>query len=122
MSYVRQLRSVRDWRKAAQVEAAAARRYWEGIATIIPKELGFTKRLKRWSLPEGEKPDPFNTALNIGYAALAKEVWRAVFIAGLNPYIGYLHEKRPGRLSLVYDLMEEFRPIAVDKPIIKLAR
>ena len=122
LHHARRARNAKDWQEAAQEEAAAARKYWEGIAEIIPKELGFSKRLKRWSLPEGEKPDPFNTALNIGYAALAKEVWRALFTAGLNPYIGYLHEKRPGRMSLVYDLMEEFRPIAVDKPLIKTAR
>jgi len=122
LHHARQARKARDWREAAQEEAAAARKYWEGVAELIPRELGFTRRLKRWSLPEGEVPDPFNTALNIGYAALAKEVWRATFAAGLNPYVGYLHERRPGRLSLVYDLMEEFRPVAVDKPLIRLAR
>ncbi len=122
LRHARNVRNVRDWREAAQEEAVAARKYWEGVAEIIPRELGFTRRLKRWSLPEGEEPDPFNMALNIGYAALAKEVWRAVFAAGLNPYVGYLHERRAGRMSLVYDLMEEFRPIAVDKPLIKLAR
>lgn len=41
---------------------------------------------------------------------------------GLNPYFGFLHARRPGRMSLVLDLMEEFRPIAVDRPLIKLAR
>ena len=122
LHHARNVRNVKDWREAAQEEAAAARKYWEGVAEIIPKELGFERRLKRWSLPEGEEPDPFNSGLNIGYAALAKEVWRALFAAGLNPYVGYLHERRPGRMSLVYDLMEEFRPVAVDKQLIKLAR
>jgi len=122
LRHARNVRNVKDWREAAQEEAAAARKYWEGIAEIVPKELGFAKRLKRFSLPEGEVIDPLNAALNIGYAALAKEVWRAVFAAGLNPYVGYLHERRAGRMSLVYDLMEEFRPVAVDKPIIKMAR
>ncbi|MEM0023817.1 CRISPR-associated endonuclease Cas1 [Thermofilum sp.] len=118
----RKLSGVQDWREAGAVEASAARVYWEAVRELVPRELGFTKRLKRWSLPPGEQPDPFNVALNIGYSALAKEVWRAVFIAGLNPYVGFLHARRPGRISLVYDLMEEFRPVAVDRPLIKMAR
>jgi CRISPR-associated protein Cas1 len=116
------LNSVKDWKEAGRVEANAAYLYWKAVKELIPKELGFRKRLKRWSLPPNEKPDPFNIALNIGYSILAKEVWRATFIANLNPYVGFLHARRPGRISLVYDLMEEFRPIIVDRPIIKLAR
>ena len=122
ISIARDVRKVRAWEEAAQLEAQAARTYWSAIKLIIPKGLGFTKRLKRYDLPPGEEPDPFNKALNIGYGVLAKEVWRAVFAAGLNPYISYLHEKRAGRKGLVYDLMEEFRPPAVDRPLIKLAR
>ncbi|MEM2278685.1 MAG: CRISPR-associated endonuclease Cas1 [Candidatus Nezhaarchaeales archaeon] len=116
------LNDVHDWREAGRIEAGAAYVYWKAVKELIPKELGFTKRLKRWSLPPGEQPDPFNIALNIGYSVLAKETWRAVFIASLNPYIGFLHARRPGRMSLVYDLMEEFRPIVVDRPLIKTAR
>lgn len=116
------LASAEDWRKVGVIEANAAYLYWRSVKEFLPKELGFEKRLKRWSLPHGESSDAFNIALNIGYSILSKEVWRAVFIANLNPYIGFLHARRPGRLSLVYDLMEEFRPIAVDRPLIKLAR
>ena len=118
----RELNSVRDWKEAGVVEASAAHVYWGAVKELVPRELGFTKRLKKWSLPPGEQPDSFNIALNIGYSILAKEVWRATFIANLNPYIGFLHARRPGRMSLVYDLMEEFRPIVVDRPLIKMAR
>ena len=122
IALARDVRKVRTWEEAAQLEARAARTYWGALRNVIPKELGFTKRLKRYDLPPGQEPDPFNKALNIGYGILAKEVWRAIFAAGLNPYISYLHEKRPGRKGLIYDLMEEFRPPAVDRPLIKLAR
>jgi len=103
------------------VEAHAARSYWEAVSRIIPSELGFSHRYTRSNPPEGEL-DPFNTALNIGYALLRKEVWRGVFLAGLNPYVGFLHKPRGSRPSLVLDLMEEFRPISVDRPLIGLAR
>jgi CRISPR-associated protein Cas1 len=117
-----QLTQTKDWKEVGQIEAKAAQEYWKAIKKLIPQTLGFQKRLKKWDLPPEETPDPFNIALNIGYSILAKEVWKATFIANLNPYIGFLHAKRPGRISLVYDLMEEFRPIAVDRPLIKLAR
>jgi len=116
------VKQAKDWKEVGQIEAKAAQEYWKAIKTLIPQTLGFQKRLKKWDLPPEETPDPFNIALNIGYSILAKETWKAIFIANLNPYIGFLHAKRPGRISLVYDLMEEFRPIAVDRPLIKLAR
>jgi len=104
-----------------QHEAEGARWYWNTIKQLIPKNLGFKKRLKRFSLPPGIEPDPFNKALNIGYGILQKEVWRATFTVGLNPYIGFLHKPRPGRMSLVLDLMEEFRPL-IDRTLITMAR
>ena len=36
-------------------------------------------------------------------------------MAGLDPYIGFLHTDRPGRESLALDLMEEFRPLIADR-------
>jgi CRISPR-associated protein Cas1 len=50
---------------------------------------------------------------------LLREVWRAVLAVGLNPYYGFLHTRRPGRMSLVLDLMEKLRLIAVDRPLDK---
>lgn len=105
-----------------EVEAIAARYYWRHVAEVIPDVLGFTGRIPRSRKPPVGGIDPFNKALNIGYSALLREVWRAVFIAGLNPYIGFLHKPRAGKMVLVFDLMEEFRPVAVDRPLIALAR
>jgi len=119
---ITKVKHVSDWKEAGRIEANAAYIYWKAVKELIPKKLGFTRRLKKWDLKPGEKPDPVNAALNVGYAALAREVWKAVFTAGLNPYIGFLHARRPGRMSLVYDLMEEFRPIVVDRVVIKKAR
>ncbi|MEM4462007.1 MAG: CRISPR-associated endonuclease Cas1 [Candidatus Bathyarchaeia archaeon] len=113
---VRKANSVEE---VMNIEAHAARQYWSSITELLPPDLGFTGRETR-RLPSSM--DPFNRSLNIGYSILRKEVWRAVFLAGLNPYIGFLHSPRSGKMSLVFDLMEEFRPIAVDRPLITLAR
>lgn len=37
---------------------------------------------------------------------------------GLDPYVGILHKDRPGRRSLALDLMEELRPLFVDRFIV----
>ncbi|MEM0483018.1 MAG: CRISPR-associated endonuclease Cas1 [Nitrososphaerota archaeon] len=103
------------------VEGHAAKAYWTAISHILPEEIGFNHRYTRSNPPPGEL-DPFNMALNIGYGLLRKEVWRAVFLAGLNPYLGFLHKPRSGRPALVLDLMEEFRPVSVDRPLVGLAK
>ncbi|GBC69899.1 CRISPR-associated endonuclease Cas1 1 [archaeon HR01] len=103
------------------IEAHAAKSYWEAVSEILPRDLGFSHRYTRSNPPGGEM-DKFNISLNLGYALLRKEVWRAVFLAGLNPYLGFLHKPRGGRPALVLDLMEEFRAVSVDRPLIGLAR
>jgi CRISPR-associated protein Cas1 len=103
------------------VEGHAAKSYWMAVSSILPPDIGFTHRYTRSNPPPGEL-DAFNVALNIGYALLRKEVWRSIFLTGLNPYLGFLHKPRAGRPALVLDLMEEFRPIMVDRPLIGLAR
>ena len=103
--------------KAMQVEAAAAKLYWSAVKELIPRELRFPGR--RFKI---KAEDPFNVALNLGYGFLRMRTWRAVVVAGLLPYVGFLHKYRPGRPSLVFDLMEEFRSPFVDRPLIALAR
>ena len=95
------------------LEAGAARFYWSGIARVLPSELGFRGRD-----PGGT--DPFNVLLNYGYGILYGEVWKAVYYAGLDPFAGFLHADRPGKPSLVLDLIEEFRQQVVDRSIVSL--
>ncbi|BDC18764.1 CRISPR-associated endonuclease Cas1 [Acidianus sp. HS-5] len=103
-----------------QKEAQGAKIYWRAVKRVIPSTLGFKGRRKMTQ--NEENLDLLNKALNIGYGMLRKEVWGAVISAGLNPYVGFLHKYRAGRISLVFDLMEEFRSPFVDRPLIGLAR
>lgn len=96
-------------------EGNAARLYWEGAGQIIPSEYGWTGRIGRGAT------DPINSLLNYGYGILYAEIERAIILAGLDPYAGFLHADRPGKPSLVLDLIEEFRQVAVDRPVIGLA-
>ena len=61
-----------------------------------------------------------NSMLNFGYAILSSYILNSITNAGLEPYLGFLHQKRPGKMSLVLDLMEEYRAWVVDRVVIKL--
>jgi CRISPR-associated protein Cas1 len=92
------------------VEGRAGAVYWNAVAVLLGS--GFTKRDHR------DAEDPINQALNYGYGILYGVVYRAVTLAGLDPFGGFLHVDRPGKPSLVLDLIEEFRQPVVDRPII----
>jgi CRISPR-associated protein Cas1 len=94
------------------VEGRAAQRYWSTIARIIPSELQWPGRETRGAL------DSFNSALNYGYGILYFQVEQVIILAGLDAYAGFLHADRPGKPSLVLDLIEEFRQTVVDRTII----
>src|SRR5829696_2078315 len=55
------------------------------------------------------------------YAVLESQVRVSTIAQGLDPMIGYLHACRPGRVALVYDLMEPLRP-QVDRLVLHFVR
>lgn len=59
--------------------------------------------------------DNVNALLSFVYTLLAHDTTAALETAGLDPYVGFLHRDRPGRISLALDMMEEFRPILADR-------
>lgn len=95
-------------------EGNCSRIYWEAVASIITSDFSFPGRSGRYA------KDPINAMLNYGYALLEGEVWRAVHFSGLDPYGGFLHVDRPGKASLVLDLMEEFRQQVVDRNVFSI--
>ena len=58
--------------------------------------------------------------MNYGYGFLYGQVEQAITLAGLDPYGGFLHADRPGKPSLVLDMIEEFRQTVVDRTVIGL--
>ncbi len=44
----------------------------------------------------------------------------ALETVGLDPYVGFLHRDRPGRVSLALDLIEELRPVLADRFVLTL--
>jgi CRISPR-associated protein Cas1 len=98
------------------LEAQGAHHYWAACRELVHLEEGVT-----WVSRETRgATDLVNQCLNYGYGILYAQVERAVLLAGLDPYAGFLHEDRPGKPSLVLDLVEEFRPYAVDRAVYTL--
>ncbi len=97
------------------VEGRAAQKYWSAVKQVLPEEYGWPGRKRRGAT------DPVNQMLNYGYGILYGQIERCIVLAGLDPYAGFVHVDRPGKPSLVLDLIEEFRQEAVDRVVFGLA-
>lgn len=96
------------------LEGQAAQVYWDMVRLLLKGDLDWPGRQTRGA------SDVFNQALNYGYGVLYGQVERALVLAGLDPFAGFLHADRPGKPSLVLDLIEEFRQMVVDRTLIGL--
>lgn len=97
------------------VEGTAAQNYFDAVGCIVQK-LGWTW----WGRSCRPAADAANALLNYGYAFLERDVRVAVAGAGLDARFGFLHSNNDRKDSLVYDLMEKYRPGIVDRLILKL--
>lgn len=125
-----ELDSARDVDAVRLIEAQAAGVYFGSWREIRPN-WSATKRKPippEWRRMPSRKSflgrnrhasHPVMALLNYGYRVLESQVRIAIVTAGQDPAIGYLHANRPGRDSLVYDLMEPYRP-GVDLTVLRL--
>jgi CRISPR-associated protein Cas1 len=95
-------------------EGAAAAGYFGAWRTIFQRGWNFQGRAFY------PPPDPLNAMLSFGYTLLLHDVLTAVQFTGLDPYLGTFHVIETGRPSLALDLMEEFRPLIVDRLVLDL--
>lgn len=93
------------------IEGRSAAIYWDTMKAMIGGDIDWPGREGRGAR------DPLNSALNYGYGILYGQVERAIILAGLDPYAGFVHTDRAGKPSLVLDLIEEFRQQVVDRAI-----
>jgi CRISPR-associated protein Cas1 len=98
-------------------EGSAAKIYFGVFDQLIlqqREDFTFQERSRRPPL------DNMNSLLSFLYTLLTNEVASARVTVGLDPYVGFLHQDRPGRPSLALDLMEELRPIFGDRLALSL--
>lgn len=96
------------------IEGLAAREYFERWSEMLPEPFTLPGRHRR------PPTDPVNALLSFSYGLLRVQVTAAVHLAGLDPYIGYLHETTRGQPAIVLDLMEEMRPLIADNVVLSV--
>ncbi len=111
------------------IEGTAARIYFQHFAGMLkpgdepldpgaalgqPPRFDFNFRKRNRRPPR----DPVNALLSLAYALVAKDLTVTAAAVGLDPYLGFYHQPRPGRPALALDLMEPFRPLLADSAVI----
>ena len=64
--------------------------------------------------------DNVNALLSFTYTLLTNMMTSALETVGLDPYVGFMHTDRPGRVSLSLDMIEELRTVMADRFVISL--
>ena len=98
------------------LEGAASNAYFDCLSKLVPEDVAFHGRSRR------PPKDLANAAFSYAYAILLAECTGALLAAGLEPSLGVLHASTDKRPSLSLDLMEEFRPLLVDRTVMALLR
>ena len=117
MRLTRLARNCTDLAVLRGLEGDAASLYFSQFNELILQNKGYFRFTNRNKRPPA---DPVNALLSFAYTILANDCAAALEGTGLDPYIGFLHRDRPGRLSLALDLMEEFRSIIADRFVLTL--
>ncbi|MFO3797092.1 MAG: CRISPR-associated endonuclease Cas1, partial [Anaerolineales bacterium] len=98
------------------LEGAAAARYFSIFGHLLRTDTGLSFDARSRRPPR----DPINALLSFGYTLLLHQAIAALQVAGLDPYIGFLHSTQYSKPALALDLMEEFRPIIADSVVLTL--
>ena len=112
-----QIQSCQSKEQLRGYEGEAASVYFGVFDQMIlqqKKDFSFRGRNKRPPM------DNVNALLSFVYTLLTNSIASALESVGLDPYVGYLHTDRPGRVSLALDLIEEFRPVLADRFVLSL--
>ncbi len=99
--------TIRGW------EGNAGKNYFEALSRAIPENFKFNGRSFRPAV------DPFNAMLNYAYGILYSRTERVLMLAGLDPYVGFLHRDDYNKKSLVFDYIEPYR-IYAEKCVLTL--
>ena len=94
-------------------EGIGATAWFSFLSEVLPARWHFSGRNRR------PPRDPVNGLLSLSYTMALSEVRHVVQQRGLDPCVGFLHQPRPGRESLLLDILEPVRP-AIDGFVLEL--
>jgi len=109
--------NVKDYDSLRGIEGDSARTYFQSFNELILKQkedFFFVGRNRR------PPQDNVNALLSFAYTLIANEVASALETVGLDPYVGFFHTDRPGRVSLALDMMEELRAYLGDRFVLSI--
>ncbi|MDD3807782.1 MAG: CRISPR-associated endonuclease Cas1 [Candidatus Marinimicrobia bacterium] len=95
------------------IEGNAGRVWWDIYCQFFPSSYQFKERSRQ------PAKDEVNALLNYGYGILYGQVEKAIILAGLDPYIGFIHTDNYAKVSLVFDVIEQYR-IWVEQSVLTL--
>ncbi|MCD6233939.1 MAG: CRISPR-associated endonuclease Cas1 [Candidatus Marinimicrobia bacterium] len=95
------------------LEGSAGRLWWTQYSALLPKAYQFLGRSRQ------PAKDETNALLNYGYGVMYSLVEKAVILAGLDPFIGFIHTDNYNKVSLVFDVIEQYR-IWVEEAVLSL--
>ncbi|MBA4411459.1 MAG: CRISPR-associated endonuclease Cas1 [Odoribacter sp.] len=95
------------------LEGTAGRIYFQTLSPLLSERYQFEGRSFR------PAKDPFNAFLNYSYGVLYSRVEKVLVIAGLDPYVGFMHRDDYNMKSMVFDFIEPYR-IYADEVVFKL--
>ncbi len=90
------------------LEGTSGRLFFETLSYVLPKQYQFAGRSSR------PAKDPFNAFLNYAFGILYGKIEKSLILAGLDPYLGYLHRDDYNQLSFVFDFIEPYRIYATE--------
>ena len=111
------IREARSKEQLRGYEGEAASTYFGVFGELIlqqKKDFDFSGRNRRPPM------DNTNALLSFSYTLMTNTMTSALETVGLDPYVGYLHTERPGRVSLALDMIEELRPVIADRFVLSL--
>lgn len=95
------------------LEGTAGRIYYQLLSSLLTERYQFASRSFR------PAKDQFNAFLNYAYGVLYSRVEKVLVIAGLDPYVGFMHRDDYNMKSMVFDFIEPYR-IYADEVVFKL--
>ena len=90
------------------LEGESAKAYFRVFNKLFVKQ---SEDFKMFGREKHPPLDRTNAVLSFLYTVCTYDIAAALECVGLDPYIGFFHTMRPGRISLACDIIEEFRAV-----------
>ncbi len=114
--YRSKIETTRNVQELMEVEGKIRETYYDLLDSILPEEYRMIKRVRQ---PPNNK---MNSLISFGNSLMYTTVLSEIYNTQLYPEISFLHEPSERRFSLSLDIAEIFKPIVIDRIILKLVR